>query len=169
MDQFLKNQDTSPLYRIVLVKRGITVAELLVVVAVIGLVVLVVLPKFSNIKENAVLKTAVNDVLSSINKAKNQTLSSLNSSEYGVHFQSDKVIIFKGKIFSAGTSTNEIIDIASPATITNVTFGGVSGTSGDMYFNRIYNAPSTTGTVTIATSSYSKIITIYATGVAGSN
>ncbi len=150
-------------------RRGISVVELLVVLAVIGMIVLVVLPRFSKIRENAVLKSAVDDVLSSVNKAKSETLSSLNSSEYGVHFQSDKVIIFKGKVFSAGAAGNETVSITTPASITNVTFGGVSGASGDMYFNRIYNAPSTTGTITISTSSYSKIITIYAAGVASSN
>lgn len=143
--------------------------ELLIVLSVIAIVILAVLPRFSQIRDNAILKSTVDDVLSSINKAKNQTLSSLNSSEYGVHFQSDKVIIFKGKVFSAGASSNEVIGITAPANISDVTFGGVSGASGDVYFNRLYNVPSTTGTITISANSLSKIVTIYATGVVSSN
>jgi Tfp pilus assembly protein FimT len=147
-------------------KKGITVAELLVVVAVIGFFALIILPKFSQIRENSVLKSAIDDVLSSIDKAKNETLSSLNSSEYGVHFQSYQVIIFKGKVFSAGASDNESISITTPASISSISLtGGVS----DMYFNRLYNAPSVTGTITISTPSFSKIITIYPTGVVSSN
>ncbi|MES3032334.1 MAG: prepilin-type N-terminal cleavage/methylation domain-containing protein [Patescibacteria group bacterium] len=152
-----------------LYKKGITAIEILVVVAVVGIIVSVVIPRFSQIRENAVLKAATEDVLSSINKAKSQTLSSLNSSEYGVHFQSDEVIIFTGKVFSSSASSNQTISITPPATISNVNFGGVSSTSGDMYFNRIYNAPSTTGTITISTPTFLKIITIYATGVASAN
>ncbi len=150
-------------------QKGVTLIELLVVLVVLGTIISVVLPRFSKIRENTVLKNAVSGVLSSIDKAKSETLSSLNSSEYGVHFQSDKVLIFKGKIFSAGGVDNESIVITTPASISNVTLGGVSSTSGDMYFNRLYGVPSTTGTITISTPSSSKIITIYGTGAVSSN
>jgi hypothetical protein len=120
-------------------------------------------------RENQALKNAVSDILSSLNKAQSQTLASVNSSSYGVHFQADKVIIFKGTVFSTGDANNETIGLTSPASISNVTLGGVSSTSGDMYFNRLSGAPSTTGTITVSTTSYSKIITVSATGVASSN
>ena len=149
--------------------EGFSIIELLVLIAVTGMIVLIVLPQFAKTRENQVLKDGVQDILSSLDKARTETLSSLNSSEYGVHFQSDKVIIFKGKVFSAGAGGNETINITTPASITNVTFGGVSGTSGDVYFNRLSGAPSTTGTITTATPSYSKIITISATGVGSVN
>ncbi len=152
-----------------LYKKGMSLVELLIVFAVMSIIFLIVMPQFSKIRESAVLKTTVGDTMSAINKAKNNTLSSLNSSEYGVHFQSDRVIIFKGKIFSVGALGNETININTPATISNVTLGGVSGTSGDVYFNRILGVPSTTGSITISTSSFSKIITIYPTGGVSSN
>jgi len=143
--------------------------ELLILVAVMGLIILIVLPQFSKTRENQVLKNGVGDTLSSINKARGETLSSLNSSEYGVHFQSDKVIIFKGKVFSVGAGDNETISITAPASITNVTLGGVSGVSGDIYFNRLSGSSSASATVTISTTSYSRIITISATGAASVN
>ena len=147
-------------------KKGISVIELLVVLAGIGLLVAIVLPQFSKIRENQVLKNGVADILSSIDKARAKTLSSFNSSEYGVHFQSDKVIIFKGKIFSDVAPDNEAIDITTPAIISDIslTGGGV-----DIYFSRLSGVPSATGTVTIITTSYSKVITISATGVASVN
>ena len=150
-------------------KKGITALELLVALAVFGIIISIVIPQFSKMRENQVLKTGVADILSSIDKARSQTFSSLNSFEYGVHFQSDKVIIFKDINFSAVASDNEEINITPPASITNVTFGGQSGTSGDVYFNRLSGSPSTVGTITISTPSYSKIITISATGFASVN
>lgn len=146
-----------------------TIGELLVVVAVLGLLIALVLPQFAKNKELQVLKGGVQDTLSSIDKARSETLSSLNSSSYGVHFQSDKVIIFTGTTFSAGAGTNESISFTSPASITNVTLASVSSTSGDFYFNRLSGTPSKTGTVIISTTSFSKTITISATGVASSN
>ncbi len=140
--------------------------EALILVAVIGVLVLIVLPQFSKIRENQVLKSGVQDTLSAIDKARTQTLSSLNSSEYGVHFQSSKVIIFKGTVFSAVSPDNETINIMSPASISNIS---LSGGGSDVYFNRILGVPSKTGTITISTTSYNRIITILATGVASSN
>ena len=111
--------------------------ELLIVVAVLGVIFSVVIPQFSKSREMQVLKSGVVDILSSIDKARGETLSSLNSSSYGVHFQSDKVIIFKGTGFIPDTVGNEIIDIVTPASITNVTIGIVSGSSGEIFFNRL--------------------------------
>ena len=146
-----------------------TIIEVLAVITVLGIIFSIVIPQFSKTKELQVLKNGVQDGLSSINKARSQTLASLNSSEYGVHFQSDKVIIFKGDIFDPSATDNETINIVTPANISNVTLGGISGNSGDVYFNRLSGSPSRTGTITISTTSYSKIITISATGVASSN
>ncbi len=149
--------------------KGITPIEVLVTFAVLGILVMVVLPQFSSLKERQVLKAAYSDALSAINKSRGDTLASVNSSEYGVHFQSDKVIIFTGTAYSAGAGSNTEIDIVAPASITNVTLGGVSGTSGNLYFSRIYGVPSKTGTIIISTSSYSKTITISSTGAASVN
>ncbi len=150
-------------------QKGITIFELLIVFAILGAILAVTIPQFSKIRELQVVKSAVQEVLSSIDRARSDSLSSLDSSEYGVHLESDKIIIFKGMIFSEGAGDNEIISITSPATVSNVTFGGVSASSGDVYFNRLSGSPSKTGTITISSPNYSKIITILATGVASVN
>jgi Tfp pilus assembly protein FimT len=150
-------------------KKGISVVEILVIITVLGIIFSIVVPQFSKNKELQVLKSGTGDILSTINKARIETISSLNSSSYGVHFQSDKVIIFKGTVFLANDLNNEAVNILTPASISNVTLGGVSGNFGDVYFNRLSGSPSTTGTITISAGSYSKIITISATGVVSSN
>ena len=150
-------------------RRGITVMEFMVLFAVLAIIVAIVISQFSQTRELQVLKTAVGDTLSALDKARAETLSYLDSSEYGVGFKSDRIIIFKGKVFSSGATDNETIDIVSPAGISNVTLGGASGSSGDMYFSRLSGMPSKSGTVTILTTSYSRTITISATGMANSN
>jgi prepilin-type N-terminal cleavage/methylation domain-containing protein len=150
-------------------KKGISIPEVLIVLSVIGVMLLIVLPQFTKLRANQVLKTAVADTLSVLNKARANTLASVNSSEYGVHFQDDKVIIFTGTVYTVGGVGNEETNIVSPASITNVTLNGASGSSGEMYFNRLSGAPSKTGTITIANSYISRVITISATGLASSN
>ena len=145
---------------------GFTLVEIMVVLAVMGLLVLVVLPRFSNIRELQILKASTADSLSAIDKARSQTLGSLNQTTYGVHFESNSITLFIGTAYTFGNASNEVISIASPASITNVTLGGVSGSSGDFYFNRLTGAPSKTGTIIIVTPNYSKTITLNATGTA---
>ena len=149
--------------------RGITVIELLIVIAVVGVMALIVIPQFSKIRENQVLKSGAQDILSSINKARSQTLASLNSLNYGVRFEVDKIILFKTQAFDANAVDNETINIITPASITNATLGCTPTIPCDMHFNRLFGSPSKTGTITISTTNYSKIITIWATGVASVN
>ncbi len=145
-------------------QKGITLVETLVVVAIVVIMMAVVLPSFQSMKNTNILKTATEDVLSGLDNAHSQTLSSVSSSTYGVHFQSDKIIIFKGTAYSSNDVNNKTISFASQASISNVTLNTVSGTSGDLYFNHLTGVPSKTGTVTITVSSSSKIITISSTG-----
>lgn len=146
--------------------KGIMLIEIAVVLAIIVLLVAIVLPSLSKTRENQVLKNSVADVVSALNKASSQTLASINSSEYGVHFQSDKVIIFTGTVFSGGASDNETINIMSPAIISNI---NLTGGATELYFTRLSNTPSKTGTITITAGSNSKVITIGATGIISSN
>mgnify|MGYP003393412582 CR=1 FL=1 len=139
------------------------------VVAGIALIVAIVIPQFSKIRERETLKSGVENTVGALDKARNKTLASVASSSYGVHFQSDRVVIFKGIVYSANDANNEVITLTTPSSISNVTLGGVSGSSGDVYFNRIYGTPNTTGTVTVSTGNYSKVITISNTGSASSN
>lgn len=152
-----------------LYKKGISLIETMLVLSIIGVLISVVSFEFLKIKERQVLKNTIADTISLINKARSQTLSSLNSSEYGVHFDSGRVIIFKGVVFSEGGADNKIFNLTSPATISNVTLSGVSGSSGDMYFGRLYGLPSKAGTISISTNSFSKIINISITGAVSVN
>jgi len=147
-------------------RQGITLLEVMIVLAIIGILVAVTLPQFSKMRENQVLKNTVNDVVSVLNRTRSQTLASIDSSEYGVHFESDQVIIFKGTVYSVGALGNEVVDIVSPATISNIS---LTGGAVDIYFNRLSGAPSKTGTITVTSPSFSKVITISATGAASSN
>lgn len=150
-------------------KKGITIIELLIVLAVIGIMLGVATPQFYKMRENQVLKSAVQNVLSSVDKARSQTLASLNSSQYGVHFETEKIIIFTGISFVPNAASNETINITAPATISNVALGAGSPTTGSIYFNRLSGSPSTTGTITISTTNYSKTITISGAGGASVN
>ena len=146
-------------------QKGISAIELLIIVVVLGIIFSILVPQFSKTRELQIFKNSVSDILSSLNKARSQTLASVDSSSYGVHFQSDKVIIFKGTNFISNDVDNETIDVTAPATISN----GTLILPVNIYFNRLSGSPNVTGTITVSTASYSKIITINPTGLASSN
>jgi prepilin-type N-terminal cleavage/methylation domain-containing protein len=147
-------------------KQGVTLLEIMIVLAIVVILIAVVVPQFSRMRENQALKNAVIDVVSTLNKARSQTLASVDSSEYGVHFEANHVIIFKGVVYSAGVSSNEVTDVISPATISNIS---LTGGATDVYFSRLSGAPSKTGTITIASPNFSKVVTVSTTGIASSN
>lgn len=150
-------------------RRGVSLIEFIIAFAVIAIIVTIVLPVFSTIKKNQVLNNAVENVASALDQARSQTLASLDSSEYGVRFEADEIIIFKGMVYSSGAPGNEVIEIAAPATISNVTLGGVSGSTGELYFNRLTGMPNKAGTVTLSVSGTTRTVTISATGATGKN
>jgi Tfp pilus assembly protein FimT len=141
--------------------KGVTVLEALVVVSILAILLAFVLPSFKTTRDRELLKSVSSDVVSSLDKARSQTLSSLNSSEYGVHFETDKLVIFKGTTYSSSDVNNQIISIVSPASISSIS---LTGGAVDVYFNRLSGAPNKTGTITVNVSGISKNITISATG-----
>lgn len=150
-------------------QKGITLLEVIIVIAIVGILVAIVSPQFSKMKNSQIIKNASSDIVSSLNKAQSQTRASLDSFSYGVHFQSDKIIIFKGINFSANDANNQNINIISPATISNIT---LTNGATSIYFNRLTGLPSGTGMITVSISSdasLTKIITISATGLGSIN
>jgi Tfp pilus assembly protein FimT len=150
-------------------KKGIGIVEILVTIAIIGVIATFAIPEYSKMKKNETLKTATSDIVSTLNKARSQTLDSLDSSEYGVHFETDKVTVFKGTVFSATDSKNQIIEIISPVVISNISL--MNGAS-DIYFNRLTGVPNITGSIIISIPSdqnLKRIINISSTGSIGVN
>ncbi len=145
-------------------KKGITILEIIIVIAVVGILARVVYPQLVKIKQTQVLKNASEDIISASNKAKSETLASLDSYNYGIHFQVDKIIIFRGTSYVSNDANNEIIDIISPASISTISLSG-GGT--DFYFNRQSGTPNKNGSVVVSIagdSNLTKTITISATG-----
>lgn len=150
----------------IIFKKGFTLIETLIVLAVLAILIAVILPSLQTMRSNQVLKTAASDIFSTLDKARSQTLASVDSSEYGVHFESSKIVLFKGTTYTSSDSNNIEIAITSPASITNIS---LTGGAVDLYFNRLSGTPNITGTITVSVSSTFKTITISATGASSVN
>lgn len=147
-------------------QKGFSIIEIMVVLAILAVMAMIVLPSFQTMRSSQVIKAAASDVFSALDRAKSYTLSSIDSSEYGVHFESNKIVIFKGKVYSSTDPLNTEVAIVSPASISEI---NLTGGAVDLYFNRLNGMPDKTGTITVSIPSISKIITISATGAVSMN
>ena len=144
--------------------KGFTAIEILIVIAIMVIIAAISLTSLVNLNNVQALNTETDSVLSILERARARSISSENSSEFGVHFASTSAALFAGKNYSAGAATNEVRNFNGKVQISSINLrGGVV----DLYFNRLTGKPSATGTVvfSLSNSTTTKTITIYNTGL----
>ena len=145
-------------------QKGLTFIEVAIVIAIIGIISAVTMPQLSKMRNLQILKSSSEDIMSVLNKARSQTIASLNSQQYGVHFETNKIVIFTGITYNQDSASNEITNISLPAKISSIS---LAGGAVNVYFNRLNGTANNTGTITTSISSdasLTKTITISATG-----
>lgn len=146
---------------------GFTVLELLMVISIIAILATIVMLSFSSFRNSSALQTTSEDVISVLNKARNNTIASKDGYQYGVHFSANNMTLFRGTSFVSGDSTNEVstfdpaIQVASTA---------LAGGGSDVIFQKLTGKTDYYGTLTlqvISDSSKTAVISIEKTGVVG--
>ncbi len=144
--------------------QGLTLLETLFAIGVLTLLFAFTLGPFGAIKDRKVLSDAAEKVEALLQEARTDTSSSLDASNYGVHFDTSSVTLFEGSIYSVSESTNKIVTLDSAVSISDIS---LSGGGSDVIFNRITGDTDNNGTVKISLvkdSSKSKIISIFPLG-----
>jgi type II secretory pathway pseudopilin PulG len=90
-------------------KKGISVIEILIVISIIAILSALIIPRLSDFKKEQLIKNTVEDVSSLLNKAKLDSNSSLDSSNYSIYFETDKITYFKGTSFNINDLSNQSI------------------------------------------------------------
>lgn len=150
--------------------KGFTLIEILMVIAILGIISSIVLLNLSQFRNEQLLKNTTLDVVSLLSKARQNTLSSVNSTNYGVHFDSNKAVLFTGSLYSSNNATNEPI-VFSSKVIVPIPSGLNIGGGSDVIFERL-TGETVGGTIKIQLTSDStkqKIITVGKIGNASSN
>jgi type II secretory pathway pseudopilin PulG len=137
--------------------------EFLVVIAIIALVSTVTTSGLLSYKNSTDLSTATQQTYSLLLKARSRTLSSDAHSQYGVHFQSDRVILFKGTSYAAATTTESYV---FPASV-EMSSIQLNGGGADIIFKRLTGETNQYGTTTLrlkANTSRMSLINVKSTG-----
>jgi prepilin-type N-terminal cleavage/methylation domain-containing protein len=144
-------------------QKGFTLMEILVVLGILAILTTIGMTSFRNSSVRVNLEQQSAIALSLVEEARNNSLASLNNSEYGIRFSSTTVTLFQGKTYSSGASNKTHV-------FTNGVYASPINISGgnDIYFNRLTGEPSATGTVTFkitADQSLFKVLIINGTGI----
>lgn len=147
--------------------KGVSLMEMLIVISLIGLISAIVVPSFSDFRKNQVLRNTTEDIVSLLNEARSSTLASKNFNTYGVHFDTDRAVLFTGASFT-DQSSNKQIDFDQSVNIP--VDGGINleGGGNNVIFKRMTGETSEYGTITIQqinNPSHQKIISISLIGV----
>jgi len=145
-------------------RSGFTLIEILIVISIIVVLLAISTSSFTNINKAESLKADVRNIISVIDEARGKTLSSKNSSQYGVHFEEFNTTLFTGAIYSSGNPTNQVTGLGS---LTHISSISLNGGGSDVIFDRLTGATSQSGTITVTLkdSSDSKNISISSTGI----
>lgn len=156
--------------RIFTSSKGITALELLMTVAIMAILAAIIVSPFAQFRNSKVLDTAGENALSILTKARGNTLSSKNSYQYGVHFESSQMVLFRGATYSSSDPNNEAVILDNALEISSIYLAG--GVSDAVLFDRLTGKTSQDGTVVIwvkSDTSKTRTITINATGVVSVN
>jgi type IV fimbrial biogenesis protein FimT len=141
--------------------RGFSIAELMTVVSLIGILAAIGIPSFLSFQPSMRLNGAAREILSRLMWARANAVQNNNTSV--VTFLSDHSFqIFNDANGNGSADANETITIDLQADYPNVTFA-LSGTSSSPVFNGRGTATTDT-TVTISNSSGSKTVEVSPTG-----
>jgi prepilin-type N-terminal cleavage/methylation domain-containing protein len=148
--------------------KGFTVLEIIIVITLMTLLMTFVVMSFKKFNSQQALNKATGVVVTVLNQARTLTLASKGNSQYGVHIDPTRIVLFTGASYSAANSSNIPI---TPNSLVSLSYS-LSGGGNNVIFQRLTGKTTQSGTITltlIADASSTKSITIYGTGVVQAN
>lgn len=125
-------------------KRGVSLLEILVVIAIFSVIAVVGIAAFSSYRQRIDISSVSENTASYVSEARAKTLSSKNEMQYGVHFETGKVVLFSGATYNSADSTNVVYTLPSTVEISSI---ALAGAAVDLVFQRLTGETLEYGTV----------------------
>lgn len=141
-------------------KKGYTLIELLIAIAVLTVILVISAAAFYNLTKKSDLDISRDNIISTLNAARNKTTASEGPAQYGVYFDTtsspDKYIL-------RNASFEEIHDLPSTIEISNISFNGGGN---EVIFKLLNGNTDNYGSITIKhlTTNETRTIYIYSSG-----
>ncbi len=148
-------------------QSAFTLIELLVSLTIIIILALIMFSAYSGLRPHNDVDADTQAIISELNLARSRTLASTNSSSFGVHLQTDRVILFQGTTFNSNDSNNVTLLLSSRDKIATI---ALVGSAVDVVFDRLSGTTSQSGTLVVqsrSASSENETIYIQSSGEMG--
>ncbi|HEU4677670.1 MAG TPA: type II secretion system protein [Candidatus Paceibacterota bacterium] len=140
--------------------NGFTLAELIVVAAIVSLLAVVSLAVLSNLSSASALRAGSGEVYRALLSARASTLASNGDTVYGVHLTTTSVTRFTGTAYVPGAASNQVYTFERDVNAT----GTLAISGADIVFERLTGTPSASGTVYVRSGSGNGTSTIIIEG-----
>lgn len=138
-------------------RRGFTIVELVIVVAILGIVSLLSLPLLAGDPTRKDVSLYAGEAMDAIREAQFSAMSGKNNARFGVHFETTQFVFFQGAAYSSSDANNVVHALPGRVTVTAVSLspGGActvaTGTGNcDLHFASRKGIPTETGTITLS-------------------
>ncbi len=144
-------------------KKGMTTLEITIALAIVVLIGALIMIPFVRFKNNQLLVSGTEQVVSALREARANTLAAKNDTVHGVHFESGRFVVFQ-TAWSEGAAGNIVTYFQEPVYMPTIT---LSGGGSDVLFTRLMGKTNQPGTLVLQLkndASSQKTITIDASG-----
>lgn len=145
-------------------QKGFSILEILISLLILSLLATITVQAFVNFRTNIAIQTEIEDIMSLLERARIQTTSSYEDSQYGVHVESSRLVFFKGATFAEPQTGNEEFILDQSVSINEI---NLNGGGNDIVFQRLTGNTSAYGTLVIeaiTNTSTTRTINIYQNG-----
>lgn len=146
-------------------KQGYSLLEVLIVIGILFLFLLLSMNVFSSFNKDRKLESEAETIISIINEAKSKTMAGEFASEYGLHFELNRIVFFKGIMFIESNSENKEYKLLPEIEIYNIS---LNGGGQDIVFKKFSGETENYGNISLGfknNHSKSKIIKISISGI----
>lgn len=125
--------------------KGFTLIEIVISLGILAILAALTFTSYSNLQRQLDIDTTAQNIISVIKLARTNTTASNSESNYGVHFETGKYVLFTGNSYTAGAATNKEYSLNSSEIYATSLNGGGS----EVIFDRIRGTTSQPGTVSV--------------------
>ena len=145
---------------------GFSLIEMIAVIAIGAVLVAVIVVSFSSFRNSKTVDITADQILAVINEARVKTVSSEDYSRFGVRFEANRVVLFKGDIFTEPNSSNIETAISPLVEISDIS---LNGGGADIVFQKLTGKTGNYGSLRVKLKSDNnkyKTISVKSTGIA---
>ena len=141
-------------------KKGVSIIELLIVIAIISVIGVTVIPIGAGFLERNTARNKVNEVVESLRVARINAMSGKNDSQWGTTVTASEIVLFQGDSYATRNPDYDI-SYSVPQSVNITTF--------EVIFDEITGNPNQTLTINIISDLTSRVVQLNELGVVNVN